>query len=38
MMDFNDVTPAQTPFSDGNREEIRASLLLRLESVLSLAN
>lgn len=34
MMDFNDVTPAQTPFSDGNREEIRASLLSRLESVL----
>ncbi|HOE42107.1 MAG TPA: hypothetical protein PLB25_10830, partial [Rhodoferax sp.] len=34
MMDFNDVTPAPSPSSDGNREEIRASLLLRLESVL----
>jgi len=33
-MDFNDVTPAQSPSSDGNREEIRASLLSRLESVL----
>ena len=34
MMDFNDVTPAPSPSGDGNREEIRASLLLRLESVL----
>ena len=34
MMDFNDVTPVPTPSTDGNREEIRASLLLRLESVL----
>lgn len=34
MMDFNDVTPVSTPSNDGNREEIRASLLLRLESVL----
>ena len=34
MMDFNDVTPAPTPSTDGNREEIRASLLQRLESVL----
>jgi putative DNA primase/helicase len=34
MMDFNDVSPVPSPSSDGNREEIRASLLLRLESVL----
>nr|MDP2190949.1 hypothetical protein [Rhodoferax sp.] len=34
MMDFNDVTPVPTPSNDGNREDIRASLLLRLESVL----
>ena len=34
MMDFNDVTPTPAPSTDGNREEIRASLLSRLESVL----
>jgi len=34
MMDFNDVTPVPTPSTDGNREDIRANLLLRLESVL----
>ena len=34
MMDFNDVTPAPSPSTEGNREEIRASLLSRLESVL----
>ena len=34
MMDFNDVTPPPAPSNDANREEIRASLLSRLESVL----
>ena len=34
MMDFNDATPPSSPASDVNREEIRARLLARLESVL----
>jgi putative DNA primase/helicase len=34
MMDFNDVTATPSPSGDGRREEIRSSLLLRLETVL----
>lgn len=34
MMAFNDLTPGLVPSFEGQREEIRASLLLRTESVL----
>jgi len=34
MMDFNDVTPAPSANADSRRDEIRTSLLSRLESVL----
>ena len=36
MMDFNDAIPAPSANEDSRREEIRASLLSKLESVLTM--
>ncbi len=36
MMDFNDAIPASSPHDDSRREEIRTSLLSKLESVLTM--
>ena len=34
MMDFNDITPVESPTRESRRDDIRISLLARLDSVL----